>query len=110
MGQTVDQRGPLVNKNKLQFNLSLSGSLTPEQLVSVEQNVCRSDLLKDPPMDNVVASLEDAQKMICSWCAIFGETYPAPVLVVAIATASIREMIILPQDKKWNLYSVKVRT
>lgn len=104
-GQTVDQKGSLVDENKLRFDFSWSGPLSPEQLIAVEKIVV-DQIHAKLPVDTVVAPLEDAQQ-ICSLRAVFGETYPNPVRVVAVAPTSIREMIMLPTDKRWQSYSVE---
>ena len=104
-GASVDQKGSLVDENKLRFDFSWSGPLTAEQLAAVEK-ICVDQIGSSIPVDTVVAPLDDAQQ-ICSLRAVFGETYPNPVRVVAVAPASIKEMIMVPQDSRWNSYSVE---
>ena len=104
-GASVDQKGSLVDENKLRFDFSWSGPLTAEQLAAVEK-ICVDQIGSSIPVDTVVVPLDDAQK-ICSLRAVFGETYPNPVRVVAVAPASIKEMIMVPQDSRWNSYSVE---
>ena len=104
-GASVDQKGSLVDENKLRFDFSWSGPLTAEQLAAVEQ-ICVDQINSSLPVDNFVAPLEDAQK-ISSLRAVFGEVYPDPVRVVAVSPAPITQMLGNPQDAQWNSYSVE---
>ena len=104
-GASVDQKGSLVDENKLRFDFSWSGPLTAEQLAAVEQ-ICVDQINSSLPVDNFVAPLEDAQK-ISSLRAVFGEVYPDPVRVVAVSPAPISQMLGNPQDAQWNSYSVE---
>jgi len=102
---TVDQKGSLVDETKLRFDFSWNGQLTPEQLAKVEEMV-NDRIQKEVPVDAYVAPLEDASK-ISSLRAVFGENYPDPVRVVAVANSPIPEMLANPQDSQWNEYSVE---
>jgi len=102
---SVDQKGSLVDENKLRFDFSWSGPLTAEQLAAVER-VCVDQINSSIPVDNFVAPLEDAQK-ISSLRAVFGEVYPDPVRVVAVSPSTITQMLGNPQDDQWNSYSVE---
>jgi alanyl-tRNA synthetase len=104
-GATVDQKGSLVDENKLRFDFSWSGPLTPEQLGAVEQ-IVQDQIQSKIPVDNYVAPLEGAQK-ISSLRAVFGEVYPDPVRVVAVSPIPITFMLGNPQDSQWNSYSVE---
>ena len=102
---SVDQKGSLVDENKLRFDFSWSGPLTAEQLAAVER-VCVDQINSSIPVDNFVAPLEDAQK-ISSLRAVFGEVYPDPVRVVAVSPSTVTQMLGNPQDDQWNSYSVE---
>lgn len=104
-GASVDQKGSLVDENKLRFDFSWSGPLTPEQLVAVEK-ICVDQINSAVPVDNYVAPLEGAQQ-ISSLRAVFGEVYPDPVRVVAVSPSPITSMLENPQDAQWNKYSVE---
>ncbi|KAL9190364.1 hypothetical protein ACHAXT_007575 [Thalassiosira profunda] len=104
-GAAVDQKGSLVDENKLRFDFSWSGPLNAEQLAAVEK-ICVDQINASIPVDNFVAPLESAQK-ISSLRAVFGEVYPDPVRVVAVAPSPITEMLGNPQDAQWNDYSVE---
>lgn len=103
--QTVDQKGSLVDESKLRFDFSWNGPLTPEQLDAVEK-LCVERIEKAVPVDSYVASLSSAEK-ISSLRAVFGEKYPDPVRVVAVADHAVLDMLGNPQDSQWNEYSVE---
>lgn len=105
VGATVDQKGSLVDETKLRFDFSWSGPLTPAQLEAVEQ-ICIDQIAASYPVDNYIAPLEDAKK-ISSLRAVFGETYPDPVRVVAVAPSPVTEILVDPEDSQWNSYSVE---
>ena len=103
--QTVDQKGSLVDENKMRFDFSWGGPLTTQQLADVEKTV--SDAIKDEiPVDAYVAPLGKAQE-ISSLRAVFGEVYPDPVRVVAVSTSPVSKILENPQDAMWNKYSVE---
>ena len=51
-------------------------------------------------------SLAEASKL-SSLRAVFGEKYPDPVRVVAVAPKSIETMLSNPQDSEWFNYSIE---
>ena len=104
-GASVDQKGSLVDEKKMRFDFSWSGPLDAKQLAAVEKTVA-DQINSAIPVDMFVAPLEDAQK-IGSLRAVFGEVYPDPVRVVAVAPASVTEILGNPQDAQWNSYSVE---
>lgn len=104
-GATVDQRGSLVDETKLRFDFTWDGALSVKQLETVEK-VVMDQISAKLPIQAEKASLEAAQK-ISSLRAVFGEEYPDPVRVVAVAPSSISEILANPDDSKWNDYSVE---
>lgn len=101
----VDQKGSLVDERKLRFDFSWNGPVTPEQLAQIEE-ICVSRIENKVPVQAYVAPLEDAEK-ISSLRAVFGETYPDPVRVVAVAPTAIPDILSNPQDAMWNEYSIE---
>jgi len=101
----VDQKGSLVDENKLRFDFSWNGPVTPEQLAEIEE-ICVSRIENKVPVQAYVAALDDAQK-ISSLRAVFGETYPDPVRVVAVSPTAIPDILSNPQDAQWNEYSIE---
>lgn len=105
LSQSVDQKGSLVDENKLRFDFSWGGSLTTEQLADVENVV--SKVIHDAiPVDAYIAPLDKA-KEISSLRAVFGEVYPDPVRVIAVAPTPVTKILENPQDSMWNNYSVE---
>lgn len=104
-GQSVDQKGSLVDESKLRFDFSWGSGLTTDQLAAVEKIV--SGIINDAiPVDAYVAPLDDAKK-ISSLRAVFGEVYPDPVRVVAVSPSPISEILQDPENAKWGNYSVE---
>jgi alanyl-tRNA synthetase len=104
-GQSVDQKGSLVDESKLRFDFSWGSGLTTDQLAAVEKIV--GGMINDAiPVDAYVAPLDDA-KRISSLRAVFGEVYPDPVRVVAVSPSPISEILQDPESSKWGNYSVE---
>ena len=104
-GAAVDQKGSLCDESKLRFDFSWSGALTADQLAAVER-MCVDTIERGVPVDTLVAALDDARS-ISSLRAVFGETYPDPVRVVAVSSSPISDMLANPSDEQWKDYSVE---
>eukprot|EP00543_Licmophora_paradoxa_P003569 CAMPEP_0202451672 /NCGR_PEP_ID=MMETSP1360-20130828/10058_1 /ASSEMBLY_ACC=CAM_ASM_000848 /TAXON_ID=515479 /ORGANISM="Licmophora paradoxa, Strain CCMP2313" /LENGTH=966 /DNA_ID=CAMNT_0049070303 /DNA_START=52 /DNA_END=2952 /DNA_ORIENTATION=+ len=102
---SVDQKGSLVDESKLRYDFSWNAQLTLAQLKDIE-SICQGIVDEGIPVQAEVASLEMARK-ISSLRAVFGETYPDPVRVVAIAPQSIPEILESPDSAQWDQYSVE---
>lgn len=103
--QTVDQKGSLVDENKLRFDFSWGGALTTDQLAAVEGK-CAERIKSAVPVQSFVADLESAQQ-ISALRAVFGEVYPDPVRVVSVSPEPIPEILQNPQDGQWLNYSIE---
>ena len=104
--QQVDQKGSLVDEHKLRFDFSWNGAITKDQLSKIEKR-CIEYIQEKVPVGSYVAPLEQASK-ISSLRAVFGEVYPDPVRIVAIAPFSIQDEILPnPQDDTWSSFSVE---
>ncbi len=104
LGETVDQKGSLVAPDKLRFDFSHGSSVTPEQLKQIEKRL-RAQLKDDLPVHTQPAPLEDAKK-INALRAVFGETYPDPVRVVAIGPP-VHLLLKDPEAERWPKYSIE---
>jgi alanyl-tRNA synthetase len=104
-GVNVDQKGSLVDEFKSRFDFSWNAQLTPQQLADVE-SLCREQIEKAIPVEAYVAPLVDAEK-IGALRAVFGEKYPDPVRIVAVANSPVSDILANPQDTMWNKYSVE---
>jgi len=104
--QQVDQKGSLVDEHKLRFDFSWNGAISKDQLSKIEKR-CMEYINEKVPVGSYVAPLEQASK-ISSLRAVFGEVYPDPVRIVAIAPFSIQDEILPnPQDDTWSSYSME---
>lgn len=103
--QTVDQKGSLVDENKLRFDFSWGSSITTKQLADIEKIVSDS-INSEIPIDAFIAPLDKA-KEISSLRAVFGENYPDPVRVVTVSPTPVSKILENPQDASWWDYSVE---
>lgn len=85
LGDHIDQKGSLVDAEKLRFDFSHPQALTVEQMTQVERLV-NEKIYSDLPVSATVMSLADAKK-IAGVRAVFGEKYPDPVRVIAVGVA-----------------------
>ncbi len=83
LGDHVEQRGSLVDHEKLRFDFSHDKSLTSEELERIER-IVNERVIANVTVQAVTMPLEEAKK-IKGVRAVFGEKYPDPVRVVAIA-------------------------
>jgi len=100
----VNQRGSLVDGDKLRFDFSQSHAMSDEQLQNVEQLINTAI-----EQDRVVHAEEvalDLAKSIYGVRAVFGEQYPDPVRVVSIG-ATVPELLADPTNKNWHGCSVE---
>lgn len=102
---TIDQKGSFQDEFKSRFDFSWNGQITTEQLADVEK-LCIERIENEVPVDSYIAPLNKAEQ-IGSLRAVFGEKYPDPVRVVAVANHTVPEMLANPQDATWNEYAVE---
>lgn len=100
----IDQKGSLVDEDKLRFDFSWNGPLTSVQLARIEEVV--NDKIKSAlPVYSEVVALASA-KEIGSLRSVFGERYPDPVRVISVG-ADIQVMLADPKSDQWNANSVE---
>ena len=104
LGEGVQQKGSLVDGEKLRFDFSHGQSLTDEQLQKVESLVGQS-IAKKMPVYAEEAPQEQALK-INGLRAVFGEKYPPLVRVVSIG-APVKDLLADPTNAKWRQYSIE---
>jgi alanyl-tRNA synthetase len=104
LGEDVQQKGSLVDHDKLRFDFSHTHAMRDEEIQLVQQLVNES-INADSLVDAKEASLEKA-KEIYGVRAIFGERYPDPVRVVSIG-ATVEELLAKPANKAWYDCSVE---
>jgi len=100
----VQQRGSLVDVDKLRFDFSQSHAMTDEQIQQVEELV-NIAIEQNKIVDAKEVPLEIAQT-ICGVRAIFGERYPNPVRVVSIG-ATVDDLVANPSNKAWHECSIE---
>jgi alanyl-tRNA synthetase len=86
LGSHVEQKGSLVNADKLRFDFSHSGPMTAEEIHRVEDIVNREVMLNNE-VETRVMPLADAQA--AGAAALFGEKYGDEVRVVGMADFSL---------------------
>jgi alanyl-tRNA synthetase len=101
---TCDQKGSLVDEEKLRFDFSWNAPLTPEQTRAVELIVVDC-IRKGLPVYDKVVPLEAASK-IYSLRMVFGEKYPDPVRVISIGE-EVDQLISNPLNTKWAENSIE---
>ncbi|MEO0586119.1 MAG: alanine--tRNA ligase [Planctomycetota bacterium] len=100
----ADQKGSLVDDEKLRFDFSNAGPVKPDQLAAVEAQV-NADIAADLTVDAQVALQEDALK-INGLRAVFGEKYPPKVRVVSIG-AKVDDLLGDPSNADWAGKSIE---
>ena len=104
VGDHVDQKGSLVDDEKLRFDFSNNKPVSAKALTEAEA-IVRRDIKKDMEIFAEVVPLKDAEK-IYGLRAVFGEKYPDPVRVVSVGR-SIENLIANPDAKDNREYSVE---
>ena len=104
LGDDVQQKGSLVDPEKLRFDFSHGKALSDEELGRVESLVNQS-IDKKLPVYAQTAPQEQALK-IHGLRAVFGEKYPPMVRVVSIG-AKVQDLLADPANPKWRQYSIE---
>ena len=104
LGEHVQQKGSLVDPDKLRFDFLHNQAMTDAQIAQVETLVS-ADIARKLPVFAETHPQEQALK-INGLRAIFGEKYPPMVRVVAIGE-SPAVMLKDPANPKWRAYSVE---
>ena len=103
-GDDVEQKGSLVDDEKLRFDYAAKAPLTTEQIKDVERRV-NASITANLTVDAREVPLETARK-INGVRAVFGERYPDPVRVVSIG-ATVAELVAKPDNPKWKDLSIE---
>eukprot|EP00049_Salpingoeca_infusionum_P002328 m.55710 g.55710 ORF g.55710 m.55710 type:complete len:978 (+) comp11511_c0_seq1:321-3254(+) len=78
----ADQKGSLVESDRLRFDFTAKKALTPQQVADVEVNV-KDVIAAGLPVYDKLAPLQQARD-VNGLRAMFGETYPDPVRVISV--------------------------
>ncbi|MBL4700258.1 MAG: alanine--tRNA ligase, partial [Phycisphaeraceae bacterium] len=100
----ADQRGSLVDDEKLRFDFSHNSAVTLEQIEQIEETV-NTDIASDLTVNYEFVPLEQGQA-INGLRAVFGEKYPSTVRVVSIGP-KVSDMIADPDNEQWPNYSIE---
>src|SRR5262249_53725079 len=88
LGDHVEQKGSLVDHEKLRFDFSHEKPLTAAESIQIERLV-NEKIYSDLPVSATVMPLSEAQRLN-GVRAVFGEKYPDPVRVIGIGTEDPR--------------------
>ena len=88
LGDHVQQKGSLVDHEKLRFDFAHDAAVTPDELQRIER-IVNGEVRADRPVRAVEMPLAEAQA-IEGVKAVFGEKYPDPVRVVAVGEGDAR--------------------
>ena len=97
-GGMCDQKGSLVDAEKLRFDFAWNGPVSPEALGRVEA-IVQAQIASSLPVFSEVVPLASASK-ISALRAVFGEKYPDPVRVISVGT-NIQQLLDDPSNPKW---------
>ncbi len=104
VSEQADQKGSLVEPDRLRFDFSHNKPVSDEEIDKVEKMVV-DIIARDLVVDAGPAPLETA-KSISGLRAVFGEKYPDPVRIVAIG-AKVEDVLKNPGDERWANLSIE---
>ena len=104
LGDGIDQRGSLVNDEKLRFDFTHNHPVKSEEIARVEKMV-NHEIDQNLTVYADLAPLDQAQK-ITGLRAVFGETYPDPVRVVSIGI-EVEQLMANPENDAWRTASIE---
>ncbi|HEX4052836.1 MAG TPA: alanine--tRNA ligase [Tepidisphaeraceae bacterium] len=104
LGEGVQQKGSLVDPEKLRFDFSHPKSMTEDEITRVEKLVNQAIAQKLPVYAQ--ESPQDQALKINGLRAVFGEKYPPVVRVVSIG-ASVNDLLANPGSSKWREFSIE---
>jgi alanyl-tRNA synthetase len=104
LGDGVQQKGSLVDPDKLRFDFSHGKSIADDEIEKIESLVTAA-IRKNLPVYAEEAPQERALK-INGLRAVFGEKYPPMVRVVSIG-APVKDLLADPANEKWRQFSIE---
>ncbi|KAI1819763.1 tRNA synthetases class II (A)-domain-containing protein [Xylaria intraflava] len=104
LGDEVNQKGSLVDQDKLRFDFDHKGGVTIPQLKQIES---LSNKYVERNAKVYAKDVElDLAKKINGVRAVFGETYPNPVRVVSVGV-DVDTLLATPDNPEWRNVSVE---
>lgn len=104
LGDEVNQKGSLVDEDKLRFDFSHKTGVTNEEIKKIE-DLSNSYIKQNCKVYYKDVELEAARK-IAGVRAVFGETYPNPVRVVSVGI-DVDMLLEKPDNPEWRKVSVE---
>jgi alanyl-tRNA synthetase len=104
LGDGVEQKGSLVDPDKLRFDFSHGKAMTDEELARVTTLV-NAQITAQLPVYAEIAPQEKALK-INGLRAVFGEKYPPMVRVVSVGVP-VPDLLANPSNPDWRKYSIE---
>ncbi|MBK7404707.1 MAG: alanine--tRNA ligase [Phycisphaerales bacterium] len=104
LGDRVDQKGSLVDTDRLRFDFSHGKPVSADELGLVEQIVIEHIEQNLPVFADLAPQF--VARGIKGLRAVFGEAYPDPVRVVSIG-APVTDLLADPENDAWSDYSVE---
>ncbi|KAI1358979.1 tRNA synthetases class II (A)-domain-containing protein [Xylaria arbuscula] len=104
LGDDVNQKGSLVDQDKLRFDFSHKAGVTIPELQKIEE--LSNGYIKQNGTIYAKDVELDKAKQICGVRAVFGETYPNPVRVVSVGV-DVDTLLATPDNPEWRKYSVE---
>src|SRR2546430_4911625 len=104
LGEGVQQKGSLVDPDKLRFDFSHGKSLSDDDIARIEKLV-NENIAKNLTVYAQEAPQEQALK-IHGLRAVFGEKYPPMVRVVSIGVP-VADLLKDPANSRWRQYSIE---
>ncbi len=105
LGEHVQQKGSLVDAEKLRFDFLQPQPLQEQQIQCVEDKV-HEVIARRWPVYTAEVLLEEARR-IFSLRAVFGEKYPEHVRVVSIGVP-VAELLAQPEKQRWREFSIEL--
>ncbi|TVY76024.1 Alanine--tRNA ligase [Lachnellula suecica] len=104
LGDDINQKGSLVDQDKLRFDFSHKAQVTIPELKKIEDS-SNSYIKQNCKIYSKEVDLDTA-KGIEGVRAVFGETYPNPVRVVSVGV-EVDTLLAEPQNPEWRKVSVE---
>ncbi|KAJ2908214.1 Alanine--tRNA ligase, partial [Coemansia aciculifera] len=105
VGPAADQRGSLVAPDRLRFDYAFGRALTPLEVRDVEAQCER--MIADALPVSTLEMPRDHALAISGLRAVFGESYPDVVRVVAVG-ADLAQVSADPADPRWAEFSIEL--
>ncbi len=99
-----DQRGSLVNDEKLRFDFTHNQPVSADEVAKVE-SIVNHEIDQNLTVYAQLSPLDNAQK-ISGLRAVFGEAYPDPVRVVSIGI-EVEQLMANPENDAWKTASIE---